>query len=79
MDYVQVIMEMDPRVVGQVEGDDHGYTRPLHTMPDFTVNHLHYLADNLHQFQGNADKTSLLNAALEYINDHTLSAEVYQY
>ena len=50
MDYVRVIMEMDPRVVGQMEGDDHDYVGPLHTMPDFTVDRPHYLADDLHRF-----------------------------
>ena len=72
-------MEMDPRVVGRVEGDDHNYAGPLHAMPDFTVDCLHYLADNLHCFQGNSDESSLFNATLKYINDCTLSAEVYQY
>ena len=72
-------MEMDPRVVGWMEGDDHNYTRPLHAMPNFTVNRPHYLADDLHEFQSNMDETSLFNTALEYINDCTLSVEVYQY
>ena len=72
-------MEMDPRVVGQMEGDDHDYARPLHATPDFTIDCPHYLADNLHQFWSNMDKTSLFNATLEYINNCTLSAEVYRY
>ena len=37
-DYIRVIMEMDPRVVGRMEGDDQDYTGPLHATPDFTVN-----------------------------------------
>ena len=78
-DYVWVIMEMDPRVVGQMEGDDQDYTRPLHATPDFTVNRPHYLADDLHRFRSNTNKMALFDAALEYINDWTLSAEVYQY
>ena len=78
-DYVRVIMEMDPRVVGWMEGDDHDYAGPLHTMPNFTVYRPHYLADNLHRFQSNTDETALFNTTLEYINDWTLSAEVYQY
>ena len=49
-DYVRVIMEMDPRVVGWIEGDDHDYVGPLHATPDFTVDHPHYLADDLHRF-----------------------------
>ena len=49
-DYVRVIMEMDPRVVGQMEGGDHNYAGPLHAMPDFTVDCPHYLTDDLHQF-----------------------------
>ena len=53
--------------------------RPLHATPNFTVDHPYYLADNLHWFQSNTDEMSLFNAALEYINDWTLSAEVYQY
>ena len=77
--YVRVIMEMDPRVVGWMEGDDQDYAGPLHATPDFTVNRPHYLADDLHQFQSNTDETALFNAALEYINDQTLSAEVYLY
>ena len=79
MDYIRVIMEMDPRVVGQMEGDDHDYAGPLHTTPDFTVDRPHYLADDLHRFQSNTDETVLFDAALEYINDRTLSAEVYWY
>ena len=78
-DYVRVIMEMDPRVVGWMEGDDHNYAGLLHAMPDFTVNHPHYLADDLHQFCNNTDKMALFNATLEYINDQTLSTEVYRY
>ena len=78
-DYVRVIMEMDPRVVGQMEGDDHDYAGPLHAMPNFTVDHPHYLTDDLHQFQSNTNNTALFNATLKYINDQTLSAEVYQY
>ena len=50
VDYVRVIMEMDPRVVGRMEGDDQDYAGPLHATPDFTVDRPHYLADNLHQF-----------------------------
>ena len=72
-------MEMDPRVIGRVEGDDHDYVGPLHTTPDFTVDQPHYLADDLHRFRSNTDDTALFDAALEYINDLTLSAEVYQY
>ena len=79
MDYMQVIMEMDPRVVGWMEGDDHDYAGPLHATPDFTVDRPHYLADNLHRFRSNTDKTALFDTALEYINDWTLSVEVYQY
>ena len=48
VDSIRVIMEMDPKVVGRMEGYDHNYARPLHTMPDFTVDRPHYLADNLH-------------------------------
>ena len=62
-----------------MEGDDHDYAGPLHATPDFTVDHPHYLADDLHRFQSNTDKTALFDAALEYINNQTLSAEVYQY
>ena len=72
-------MEMDPQVVGQMEGDDQDYAGPLPTTPDFTVDRPRYLADDLHQFQGNTDETALFDAALEYINDWTLSAEVYRY
>ena len=78
-DYVRVIMEMDPRVVGQMGGDDHNYAGPLHATPDFTIDHPHYLADNLHWFQSNTDKTALFDTTLEYINNWTLSAEVYWY
>ena len=79
VDYVRVIMEMNPRVVGCMEGDDHDYAGSLHTMPNFTVDHLHYLADNLHHFQSNTNEMVLFNATLEYINNQTLSAEVYWY
>ena len=48
-------------------------------MPDFTVDRPHYLADNLHRFRSNTDETALFDAALEYINNRTLSTEVYQY
>ena len=78
-DYVRVIMEMDPQVVGRMEGDDQDYAGPLHATPDFTVDRPHYLADNLHRFRSNTDKTALFDAALEYINDRTLSTEVYRY
>ena len=79
MDYVWVIVEMDPRVVGWMEGDDHDYAGPLHTTPDFTVDRPHYLADDLHRFRSNTDEMALFDAALEYINDQTLSVEVYRY
>ena len=49
-DYVRVIMEMDPQVVGRMEGDDQDYAGPLHATLDFTVDHPHYLADDLHRF-----------------------------
>ena len=78
-DYVQVIMEMDPQVVGLMEGDNQDYAGLLHATPDFTVDQPHYLADDLHRFRSNTDKMALFNATLEYINDRTLSAEVYQY
>ena len=72
-------MEMDPRVVGRMEGDNQDYAGPLHATPDFTVDRPHYLADDLHRFRSNTDEMALFNAALEYINDRTLSAEVYWY
>ena len=72
-------MEMDPRVVGRMEGDDQDYAGPLHATPDFTVDRPHYLADDLHRFRSNTDETALFDAALEYITDRTLSAEVYRY
>ena len=72
-------MEMDPRVVGRMEGDDQDYAGPLHAMPDFTVDRPRYLADDLHRFRSNMEETALFDAALEYINNRTLSAEVYRY
>ena len=62
-----------------MEGDDQDYAGPLHATLDFTVDRPHYLADDLHQFQSNTDETALFDTALEYINNWTLSAEVYRY
>ena len=62
-----------------MEGDDQDYAGPLHATPDFTVDRPRYLADDLHRFRSNTNETALFDAALKYINDRTLSAEVYRY
>ena len=73
-------MGVDPHMVGRIQGSDIGYGTPLHTQPNFnTLEHPHYGMDDLWRFKWGSDNAAIFDASLEYLSDHSLTAEVHHF
>jgi hypothetical protein len=77
--YTHVIISMNPQVVGRREGDTAEYGGPLYAQLDFDVEAPHYALDDVGRFKANASEAEEFDAALEFIHDRVLTAEVYRF
>ena len=78
--YTRVIMGPDPHIIGIIPGDNSQYGGPLYAVPDHDLGERQrYAQDNLWQFKYGANDFDQFEAALEYIGDLSLTAEVMRY
>jgi hypothetical protein len=77
--YVRVVMSINPQVVGRRDGDEAEYGGPVYAQPDFSAEASRYAADDLGRFKANAPEVEAFDAALAFIHDHMLIAEVYRF
>jgi hypothetical protein len=77
--YICVVMSINPQVIGRRNGDEAEYGGPVYAQPDFGAEASRYAADDLGRFKANAPEVEAFDAALTFIHDHALIAEVHRF
>jgi hypothetical protein len=74
-------MSSNPYVIGIVRGDPSEYGAPLHATPHHGPLGARpsYDADEMWRFKGSHDGAEEMDAALEYLYDRSLTAEVHRF